>query len=69
MLPFLEGVAIIELNSPALFTVGTLNVMGACRLAIASCIHFSHSTAEAKLGLEVIGKRRVFEDLFSFVRG
>lgn len=67
MLSLSEGVTIVQLDTPALFTISALGMVGAFRFAIAPCVDLCKSTAESKLRFEVIGKRGVVDYFLSFV--
>lgn len=49
MLSFLESVAVVQLDTPALLTGSALDEVCAFRLAIAPCINLCNATTKAKL--------------------
>jgi hypothetical protein len=64
VLTFVESMAVVELNTPALFVIFAWTVpvvispcVGAFFLAIASCISLSFTTPESKLCFQVVWKR------------
>lgn len=67
MVALLEGVAVIQLHAPALLSIGALNVVNALRLAIAPCVNFRESTAEAKLRFQFVRQGRPIDDVSGFV--
>jgi hypothetical protein len=67
VLAILKSVTVVQLDSPTLFSFSALGVMCALRLAIASCIYLSNSTAESKFWLQAFGKRRAIENFLSFL--
>jgi len=56
MFTLLEGIAIIQLNTPTFLTVSTLYMMSTLRFAVTSSIYFGYTTAETKLWLKRIGQ-------------